>query len=75
MERNQLYAKIPDELLGAFYIYIQNNIEKGTRIELMNNELELIEKEAMKRNIPLTQLQQIGLGFINNEMELLNKSL
>ncbi|WP_085993212.1 hypothetical protein [Oceanobacillus senegalensis] len=75
MERKSLYEKLPDELLGAFYCYIQNNIDKGIHIELMNKEIKLIEDEANKRGITVSCLKEMGTSFVSREMEILHKNM
>ncbi|RKQ31343.1 hypothetical protein [Oceanobacillus halophilus] len=75
MERQQLYAQIPNELLGAFYNYIKKNMDKGIHIELMEKEIEFIKLEAENRGIPLMQLKKLGAGFVDKELDLMNKSM
>lgn len=75
LERERLYSELTNELLGAFYIYIQDNMNKGLKLELMKTELEQIENEVHKRNIPLKKLVEIGLEFIEKEKERKKKDL
>lgn len=75
LERERLYSELTNELLGAFYIYIQDNMNKGLKLELMKTELEQIENEVHKRNIPLKKLVEIGLEFIEKEKERNKKDL
>lgn len=73
MERKKLYSEIPIGLLGAFYIYIQNNIDKGINLQFMNNERILIERELKIRKVSITEIEEIGLEFLANEKGLVKK--
>lgn len=48
-----LYDQLPSALLIDFYYYINKNIEKGVLTRVMSNELCLIERAALRRNILL----------------------
>ncbi|QOY37031.1 hypothetical protein AWH56_005140 [Anaerobacillus isosaccharinicus] len=50
-----LYEKLPNDLLIAFYVEINNNINKGILSVAMREELELIKVVALKRNISLEE--------------------
>ncbi len=64
VERNEFYSSIPKHLLGAFYIYISKNIEKGIKIKKMRTELGIIEKEVSKRRMTISELIKEGESFI-----------
>ncbi|MUK88396.1 hypothetical protein GMD78_08335 [Ornithinibacillus sp. L9] len=68
MNRRNFYRSLSNELLGCFYCYIQEKINKGVLINTMLFEKHLIEKEAKSRGISLIELRIIGYWFIQKEM-------
>ncbi|WP_068677731.1 hypothetical protein [Oceanobacillus sp. Castelsardo] len=68
MERDEFYSNLPKHLLGAFYIYICKNIEKGIKFNNMRAELDIIENEVSKREIPISELIKEGENFIQKKV-------
>lgn len=68
MERYEFYSNIPRHLLGAFYVNICKNIEKGIKVNKMRNELDIIDKEASKRRITIKELINDGENFIHEKV-------
>ena len=54
------YEKLPLEMLGGFYYYINKNIEDGILSDAMYNEINLIQQVADKKGISLTDLYHQG---------------
>ena len=51
-----LYDKLPLELLAGFYYHININIQKGILFESMYHEIEVIKQVAFRRGISLEWL-------------------
>jgi hypothetical protein len=55
-----LYDKLPLELLAGFYYHININIQKGILSESMYREIEVIKQVAFRRGISLEWLYTKG---------------
>ncbi|MGG5253627.1 hypothetical protein ACQYAD_09035 [Neobacillus sp. SM06] len=66
-----LYEQLPSEVLVQFYYYINRNIEQEILSKAMNVEIELIEKSAQKRGLPLEDLKKLAAELsIQREWEI-----
>jgi hypothetical protein len=70
VKRKNFYEKLPTELLGCFYCFVQEKIKKGENVSQMLFEMRLIEKVARERCISLIELRIIGHWVIRKEINL-----
>ncbi|WP_042145464.1 hypothetical protein [Paucisalibacillus sp. EB02] len=67
MKRKNFYEKLPAELLGCFYCFVEKKIKNGENLGRMLFEMNQIEKVARERGISLLELRIIGHWFIQKE--------
>jgi hypothetical protein len=68
LNRKNFYENLSTELLGCFYCFILERLNKGENRSRMLFELSQIEKVAKEREISLLELRIIGKWFIEKEM-------
>ncbi|MEN2769073.1 hypothetical protein [Ornithinibacillus xuwenensis] len=75
MKRINFYKKVSTELLGCFYCFTLDKIEKQMNVSNMLYENSLIEKVAKERGISLIELRIIGYWIIQKERNLIKDEL
>jgi len=66
MELDTIYEKLPNELLGAMYCYLLNQLKDKEQLCIMQ-QIELIENIARNRDISAIELRILGYWVIQRE--------